>query len=137
MSLMYESVVKTYGNCYIPIAFGAKNRGKTVSSEVCVASVGQRGRVVKDITDAQLNRLLWAGLPFVYDDPSDVRQLKTLLMNCFGGGIIGSAKMTSSTRTVPIVCANNFIVQALAQEEERYVRTYISLLAVVYAYRHT
>ena len=125
MSLIYESVVKTYGNCYIPLAFGAKNKGKTLSSEVCVAAVGQRGQVVKDITDAQLNRMLWAGLPFVYDDPSDIKQLKTILMNCFGGGIIGSSKMTSSTRTVPIVCANNFIVQALAQEEERYVRTYV------------
>ena len=72
-----------------------------------------------------------------FNDQLDVRQLKTLLLNCFGGGIIGSAKMTSSTRTVPIVCANNFIVQALAQEEKRYVRTYISLSAVVYAYRPT
>ena len=42
-------------NFYNPIAFGAKNRGKTVSSEVCVSSVGQRGRAVKDTTDAQLN----------------------------------------------------------------------------------
>ena len=89
-----------------------------------MAAVGQRARIIKDITDVQLNRMLWSGLPFVYDDPSDIKQLKTLLMNCFGGGIIGSSRMTSATRTVPVVCANDFIVQALAQEEERYVYTY-------------
>ena len=131
LSLFYEKSVEMYINCFIPIAFGAKNRGKTIASEVCVSVVGQRGKPVKDITDAELNKMLWAGLPFVYDDPSDIRQLKTILMNCFGGGILGSAKMTSSTRTVPIVCANDFIVQAIAQEEERYV--YVRM----YTYIHT
>ena len=119
---MYESMIKTYGNCYIPVAFGDKNKGKTTASEICVAAACQRGKVIKDITDAQLNKMLWAGLPFVYDDPSDIRQMKAFIINSFGGGVIGSSRMTSSTCTVPINCANTFIVQALAQEEERYER---------------
>lgn len=121
ISLIYEKIVSIFGHCFIPIAYGAKNMGKTTASEVCVAAVGQQEGTIKDITDAQLNRMLWAGLPFVYDDPSDVKQLKPLLMKAFGGGVIGSSRMATGSRTVPVVCANDFIVQALCQEEERYV----------------
>ena len=59
----------------------------------------------------------------MYDDPSDVKQLKPLLMKAFGGGVIGSLKMAKGSRTVPVICANDFIVQALSQEEVRYAET--------------
>ena len=33
--------------------------------------------------------MLWAGLPFVYDDPSDLKQMKSMITTAFGGGLIG------------------------------------------------
>ena len=122
ISLMYKYVVSKYKNCHIPIAFGAKNMGKTTASDICVAAVGQQTSAIKDITDAQVVKMLWAGLPFVYDDPSDLKQMKSMIMNAFGGGVIGSSRLAMSAGTAPLVCANEFIVQALSQEEDRYAK---------------
>ena len=90
ISLFCIKIESIYGHCFISIAYGAKNMVKTTTSEVCVAAVGQQEGTIKEITDAHLHRMLWGGLPFVYDDPSDVKQLKPLLMKAFGGGVIGS-----------------------------------------------
>ena len=106
-----------------PHCIRCQEHGENNRSEVCVAAVGRQEGTIEDITDVQLHRILWAGLPFVYDDPSNVKQLKPLLMKAFGRGVIGSSKMATGSRTVPVICANDFIVQALSQEEERYAKT--------------
>lgn len=129
ISLMYKYVVDKYNNCHIPIAFGKKNMGKTTALDICVPAVGQQTSAIKDITDAQVVKMLWAGLPFMCDDPSDLKQMKTMIMNAFSGGIIGSSRLAMSAGTVPLVCANEFIVQALSQEEDRYSNTYRNLVA--------
>ena len=130
ISLMYKYVVGKYNNCHIPIAFGTKNMGKTTASDIRVSAISKQTSAIKDITDAQVAKILWAGLPLVYDDPSNLKQMKTMIMNAFGRGIIGSSCLAMSAGTVPLVCANEFIVQALSQEEDRYSNAYIILLYV-------
>ena len=65
-------------------------------------------------------KMLWAGLPLVHDDPSDLKQMKSMIMTAFGGQVIGSSCLAMSASTVPLVWANEFIVQALSQEEDKY-----------------
>ena len=50
--------------------------------------------------------MLWAGLPLVHDDPSDLKQMKSMIMTAFGGQVIGSSCLAMSASTVPLVWAN-------------------------------
>ena len=57
----------------------------------------------------------------MHDDPSDLKQMKSMIMTAFGGQVIGSSCLAMSASTVPLVWANEFIVQALSQEEDKYI----------------
>ena len=48
ISLIYKKIVSIYGHCFIPIAYGAENMGKTTASEVRVAAVGQQKGTIKE-----------------------------------------------------------------------------------------
>ena len=119
MILFYEVLVSKYGCMAIPLGYGQVNRGKTKAAEIALTAVGQPKVVYTSLTEGLVKQLLHNGLPFLMDDPSNTELLKGTLIKAFGSGFMGSARESHQARCTPIVCANKFIVESLADDEER------------------
>lgn len=66
-------------------------------------------------------------LPFAYDDPSNSEvKFKQMLIEAFGGGSMENSRSQISARCVPLISANEFILDRLTADEPRYtIYTYI------------
>ena len=90
-SSVCEGLIQKYSSVFIPVAYGGINRGKTKGAEIAVRAAGQFKPIYSSTTDALMKHLLWAGLPFVYDDPSKLDIFKETIMKAFGGGLLGTS----------------------------------------------
>ena len=90
-SLFYEGLIQKYTSVFIPVAYGGINRGKTKGAEIAVRAAGQFEPIYSSMTNALMKHLLWAGLPFVYDDPSKLDIFKETIMRAFGSGLLGTS----------------------------------------------
>jgi hypothetical protein len=120
MGIFYEELLLQFDSLPLPIAYGPPNRGKSKAAKLCVAACGNTKGVYTEITLAVCRNLLSQPTPFVYDDPSDPFLLKELLISAFGGSEAGTRHLLDHSRTIPLITANNFIVEKVSQEEERY-----------------
>lgn len=110
--------MQKYSSVFIPVAYGETNRGKTKAAEIAVRAAGQSQPCYSAMTDALMKKLLWGGLPFVYDDPSKLDVMKETVMRAFGGGMMGPTTQAMPARCVPLICVNEFLVEALSKVEE-------------------
>lgn len=120
MGIFYEELLSKFDSLPLPIAYGPPNRGKSKSAKLAVAACGNAKGVYTEITSAVGRRLLSQPTPFVYDDPNDPNLLKELLIAAFGGSEVGTSHALDHSRTIPIITANQFIIENLSVDEERY-----------------
>ena len=66
----------------------------------------------------------------MHDDPSDLKQMKSMIMTAFGGQVIGSSCLAMSASTVPLVWANK---PCHKRKTSIYIDTYI-YLSLMYKY---
>ena len=117
ISLFYESMQRRFGSVGIHVAFGPISRGKSNATKIALAACCSYPKgYTSDLSDS-LARLQGA-IPFVYDDHSNEKLIKDLLMNAFGGAEMGTSRGQSAARCAPIVTANNFVVKDLSQDNE-------------------
>ena len=119
--MFYEGVQRMVGAVGVHLAVSTISRGKSNCAKIALAMAGNfpKGYAIY-MTDSMARSFLSGALPFVYDDPSDDRVLKPLLMNSFGGAEIGTQRTQFSARCSPIVTANEFVVEQLMRSDKRF-----------------
>ena len=120
IAIYYDDVMEQFDLLPRPIAFGPPNRGKSKAAKIAVASCGNLKGMYTEITSALARKLVSQPIPFVYDDPNDASLIKELLITVFGGSEVGTAHNVGHSRTTPIITANNFIIENLADDDDRY-----------------
>ena len=118
MGIFYEELINKFDSLPLPIAYGPPNSGKSKAAKLAVAACGNSKGVYTEITSAVGRKLLAQPTPFVYDDPNDPSLLKELLIAAFGGSEVGTSHLLNHSRTIPIITANNFIIENLSLDEE-------------------
>ena len=59
-------------------------------------------------------------LPFAYDDPSNSEmKFKQMIIEAFGGAGVEDARKQITARCVPLITANEFIMDKLSADEPR------------------
>lgn len=122
IAIFYEDIMEQFDLLPLPIAFGPPNRGKSWAAKFAVASCGNQKGVYTDITSAMATGS-WCRNQFHlynnYDDPNDSSLIKELLITVFGGSEVGTAHNVSHSQTTPIITANTFIIESLADDDDR------------------
>lgn len=72
------------------------------------------------MTESAARSYLKSGLPFLYDDPSNLDVLKPILMNSFGGAKISTKHKEITARCSPLITVNEGLLDDLAKSDERY-----------------
>ena len=123
LSLHYESVYKRCGSVAVPVVYGRHSRGKSNFVKIALAVCGNLEKGLATYLSASSTRTKLGGsLPFAYDDPSNSEvKFKQMIIEAFGGASVENARKQLSARCVPIITANEFIVDKLAADEPRYV----------------
>ena len=76
--------------------------------------------VVTYLSDSLAQKKLGSSLPFAYDDPSSTEdKFKHMLITAFGGAGQENQHGHISPRCVPLVTANQFIIDALTEDDPR------------------
>ncbi len=120
ISLAYEDVHKKVGSVGLHVAVGGISRGKTNCAQICLAAMGNYPCGSHQyLTESVARAYMANGVPFLYDDPSNMDVLKPILMNSFGG-----AKMTTQhgefvARCSPLITANDALIDDLSKADER------------------
>jgi len=120
MSMYHEQLQSRFGASASHIAVSGISRGKTNCAKVAIAMSGNypKGYTVY-LTDSKAHSYLRGALPFVYNDPSNDKILKPMLMNSFGGAEIGTHREQFVARCSPIITANEFVVDELQKADKR------------------
>lgn len=121
LSLFYEGIQKRCGSVAISIAYGPASGGKTNAVKVAVAACGNtENGVVAYLSESLARKRLGSSLPFSYDDPSSTEdKFKRMLITAFGGAGQENHQGRISPRCVPLVTANQFIIDALTEDDPR------------------
>lgn len=120
ISLFYEEVYTWCGNVAIHMAYGGVSHGKTNAIKIALAaSANYPAGYTTYLSESTARHYLASAMPFGYDDPSSVDILRQLLINAFGGATMGHEHGMLRARCVPLITANQFIVDTLMEAEER------------------
>ena len=112
------------GAAAVHIAYGDVSKGKTNAVKVAIASAcNYPTGYVTYLSESAARQHLKVALPFVLDDPSNEEVVKQVLINAFGGAEMGTERERFRARCVPIVTANTFVIENLAQADPRYIHT--------------
>ena len=116
--MMHTTILKRFGSLAINVAVGGISRGKSLCAKLAVASVGNypSGYCIH-LTESKARSHLSGALPFLYDDPSKIAVLKPLLMNSFGGAKMSTKREELVARCVPLVTANEHVLDSLSKED--------------------
>ena len=120
LALNYETVLKAYEGCPVPFIYGPSQTGKTQSCKTALALLGmlQRGFFKKTTSQKWfLERCTLSSMPFVIDDPRDIKDRKgnltvpsdllDLVNDIFDGGIVANLRTGAvRPRSMCIVSAN-------------------------------
>lgn len=121
ISLFYDSIQKRCGSVAVFIAYGHISGGKSLSVKMALAMCAnlEKGYVTY-ISESSGRKKLGSGLPFVIDDPSkNLDKFKEMLILAFGGATLENEKGSISTKCVPLITANQFIIDALTSDDPR------------------
>lgn len=118
LSMMHSTILKRFGSLAMHVAVGGISRGKSLCAKVAIACVGNypSGYCIH-LTESKARSHLSGALPFLYDDLSKVDVLKPLLMNAFGGAKMSTRREDLVARCVPLVTANEHVLESLYKED--------------------
>jgi hypothetical protein len=116
--MMHPTIMKRFGALAMHVAVGAISRGKSVCAKLAIASIGNypSGYCIH-LTESKARSHLSGALPFLYDDPSKIDVLKPLLINSFGGARMSTKREDLVARCVPLVTANEHVLDSLSKED--------------------
>ena len=119
--MMYSTVMERFQSVAIHMAVSAVSRGKSNCAKLAIAAVGNfpSGYTVH-LTKSMSRSYLGGGLPFLYDDPSNVDVLKEMLIDAFGGARMSDQHKDQTANCTPLITANEFLVDDLSKADERY-----------------
>ena len=126
--MFYESIHRRCGSVAVPVVYGRHSRGKTIFLKVSLAVCGNLEKgLISFLTESSSRFKMGGSLPFAYDDPSNSEvKFKQMLIEAFGGGSMENSRSQISARCVPLISANEFILDRLTADEPRYtIYTYI------------
>ena len=117
----YESVYKRCGSVAIPVVYGRHSRGKSNFVKIALAVCGNLEKGLATYLSASSTRTKLEGsLPFAIDDPSNSEgKFKQMIIEAFGGASVENARRQLIARCVPLITANEFIVDKLSADEPR------------------
>lgn len=93
--------------CPTPVAIGPKNTGKSTAGKTALALLGTPQFFVREFTAAQTAVLnSRKTFPSVFDDPSEISKIKSMIDNTFNAGARSTARGTSVSRSVGIITLN-------------------------------
>ena len=123
VSLFYESIQKRCGNVAICIAYGPASGGKSNAVKVALSVCGNLDSgYVTYLSESSARKKLGSALPFVYDDPNSTEdKFKRMLITAVGGAAQENQRGRITPRCVPLVTANQFIVDNLTEDDPRWV----------------
>ena len=76
--------------------------------------------VVTYLSASSTRTKMGASLPFAYDDPSNSEaKFKQMIIEAFGGASVEHARQQMTARCVPLITANEFIIDKLTADEPR------------------
>ncbi len=111
------------------IAYGPPSGGKTNAVRLAVTACGNPSGVVAYLSESLARKKLGSSLPFAYDDPSNTEdKFKRMLITAFGGGMQENQQGRVSPKCVPLITANQFVIDALTEDDPRLV--YIIIYSV-------
>lgn len=135
ISVAYRMIQQKIGSVAVHVAVGGVSKGKTNCSQVCLAAVGNYpSGCHMQLTECAARSYLSNGIPFLYDDPSNIEVLKPLLMNSFGGSKISTTFKESSPKCSPLVTVNEEILDDLSKQDERYSCCDIPMVTILTGY---
>ena len=98
--------------------------------KIALAVCGNLEKGMTTYLSASSTRMkMGSSLPFAYDDPSSSEvKFKQMIIEAFGGASIENARQQLTARCVPLITANEFIIDKLSTDEPRYVVEKYSLI---------
>lgn len=123
LSLQYEAVFKRCGSVAIPLVYGRHSCDKSNFVKIGIAACGNlENGMVTYLSSSSLCTKMKGSLPFVYDDPSNTTtQFKQIIIEAFGGAGVEHSREKVKPRCIPLITANEFIVDKLTADEPRLV----------------
>ena len=117
----YESVHKRCGTVAVPVVYGRHSRGKSNFIKIALAVCGNLEKGLVTFLSASSSRTKMGGsLPFAYDDPSSSEmKFKQMLIEAFGGASVENARHQVVAHCVPLITANECIIDKLNADEPR------------------
>jgi hypothetical protein len=107
IGMHYESILRKYGMCPTPTAIGLKNTGKSTAARTVLAALGVPQFFLRDFTataPAVINSQ--KTFPTVFDDPTDLTKVKSLIDDTFNRGGRQTTKTTTISRSLGIITIN-------------------------------
>ncbi len=94
LAMHYETVLSVYGMCPTPVAVGPKGTGKSTVAKAILALFGTPQFFVRDFTATQTSVLnSRKTFPSIFDDPSDIGKVKSMIDNSFNAGARCTSRM--------------------------------------------
>ena len=121
LSLHYESGFKRCGSVAVPVVYGRHSQGKSNFVKIALAVCGNLEKGLATYLSTSSTRAKMRGsLPFAYDDPSTNEvKFKQMIIEAFGGASVENARQQMRARCVPLITANEFIIDKLTADEPR------------------
>ena len=120
MSLLYEDVQSLCGSVGIPIAVGGVSRGKSIALKMVLAACCNYPNGYQTcLSESMARQFLSGSLPFGFDDPTNGDIVKQLLINAFGGAGLRNEHDQFRALCVPLITANEHVLEQLALCEAR------------------
>lgn len=107
-----------FQQCPAPIAVGPKGTGKTTAGKAFLSLVGhERKHLARKLTEIEaIEHCAKSSFPYVYDDPDNVAEVKSLLNNNFNGQVRATTRGTSIPRTNCMFAVNNEKLASLLKD---------------------
>ena len=108
MAMHYQSILDKFGQCPSPVEVGPNDTGKTTAAKTFLAVVGnEETGLARQLTVAEAGlKCASSTIPYVFDDPDKLEEVKTLINNNFNGQVRASVKSTNVPKTTCLFTIN-------------------------------
>ena len=105
----------------VPVVYGRHSRGKSNFVKIALAVCGNLEKGLATYLSASSTwTKLGGSVPFAYNDPSNSEvKFKQMIIEAFGGASVEHARKQLTARCVPLITANDFVVDKLSADEPR------------------
>jgi hypothetical protein len=108
MAMHYETIQKFFGQCPTPLAVGTNDTGKTTAAKAFLSVVGRKDKgLARQLTQAEASlKCASSTIPFVFDDPDNLSEVRVLINNNFNGQVRSNVKSTNIPKTTCLFTLN-------------------------------